>query len=60
LRPVVAKFRSCQQQILGEIDQKLHKLEAVAENCRASLKKLGLEIQRVVRDYDQARVDLSI
>jgi DNA-binding helix-hairpin-helix protein with protein kinase domain len=60
LRPVVATFRSWQQQILGDIDQNLSKLESLAENCRTSLKKLGPEIQRAVKAYDQARVDLSI
>jgi DNA-binding helix-hairpin-helix protein with protein kinase domain len=60
LRPITAKFRTRQQQILAELDRELGRLESLMPTCRAVLHGLIPSLQRALVVFHQAEVDLHL
>lgn len=59
-KTLAVRFRTRQNQILGEIERHLAELESLAPACRAALKKLEPELRQAVAEWEQADADLRL
>jgi DNA-binding helix-hairpin-helix protein with protein kinase domain len=59
-RPVIVKFRTQQQQLIGEMNRQGSRLVSLAPGCQATLQRLVAGLQRAVAVYEQAEADLRV
>jgi DNA-binding helix-hairpin-helix protein with protein kinase domain len=59
-RPVIVRFRTQQQQLLGEMTRQVSRLDSLAPGCHATLRRLVPGLQRAVAAYEQAEADLRL
>jgi DNA-binding helix-hairpin-helix protein with protein kinase domain len=59
-RAVAIRFRTRQQQLLGDIDQKLVALRSFGPGCKAELEALTGSLGEAVAAYEQADVNLAL